>query len=82
MLDGSLLPHPCLWQAGPVSVHTDAPGFFDCDLLGEYAIAGRLLELDRAGYGRLARNSIDGSFAPEALKDGLRRDIADWVARG
>jgi hypothetical protein len=50
--------------------------------LGEYAIAGRLLELDRAGYGRLARNSIDGSFAPEALKDGLRRDIADWVARG
>lgn len=77
--------HPLreLWNAGvPVSVHTDDPGFFDCDLLGEYAIAGRLLALDRAGYGRLARNSIDGSFAPEALKEELRRDIADWVASG
>jgi adenosine deaminase len=76
--------HPLreLWDAGViVSVHTDDPGFFDCDLLGEYAIAGRLLGLDRAGYGRLALNSIEASFAPEGLKEELRAEIDAWVAR-
>jgi adenosine deaminase len=71
-----------LWDAGVTfSVNTDDPGFFDCDLTGEYAIAGRLLDLDRAGYAKLARDSVDTSFAPEALKDKLRRDIADWARR-
>jgi aminodeoxyfutalosine deaminase len=65
-----------------VSVHTDDPGFFDCDLLGEYAIAGRLLDLDRAGYARLAANSIEASFAPEELKAALRGEIDDWRERG
>lgn len=78
----SLDEHPLrqLWHAGVlVSVNTDDPGFFDCDLVGEYAIAGRLLGLDRAGYGRLALNSIEGSFAPEELKAQLRREIEGWV---
>jgi len=81
----SLDVHPLrrLWEAGVrVSVNTDDPGFFDCDLVGEYAIAGRLLGLDRAGYARLARNSVESSFAPEAVKSDLRGAIADWVARG
>jgi adenosine deaminase len=74
--------HPLstLWEAGAlVSVNTDDPGFFDCDLVGEYAVAGRLLGLDREGYARLARNSIDGSFAPDALKAELLRAIDAWV---
>ncbi len=81
----SLDDHPirALWDAGvSISVNTDDPGFFDCDLVGEYEIAGRLLGLDREGYGRLAAGSVDGSFAPEALKEELRVDIKDWVRRG
>jgi len=77
--------HPLrrLWDAGVlVSVNTDDPGFFGCDLVGEYAIAGRLLDLDRRGYARLARNSVDASFAPEALKATLRTEIEDWAKRG
>ena len=80
----SLDEHPLrrLWDAGvAVSVNTDDPGFFDCDLVGEYAIAGRLLALDRAGYGRLARNAVDSSFAPDALKEELRSEISAWVRR-
>ena len=81
----SLEEHPlrALWDAGVVaSVHTDDPGLFDCDLLDEYAIAGRLLELDRAGYGRLAANSVEASFAPDDLKNELLAEIDAWVGRG
>lgn len=77
--------HPlrALWEAGvSVSVNTDDPGFFDCDLLGEYEIAGRLLDLDREGYGKLAEHSVDGSFAPDDLKNALLSEIRAWVRRG
>jgi adenosine deaminase len=77
--------HPIreLWEAGVnISVNTDDPGFFGCDIVEEYAAAGRLLGLDREGYGRLALNSVEGSFAPEAVKAEVRSGIADWVARG
>jgi adenosine deaminase len=74
---------PELWDAGvTVSVNTDDPGYFGFDMVDEYAAAGRLLGLDRAGYGRLALNSAESSFAPEALKAQMRSDIADWVRRG
>ena len=81
----SMEEHPLrvLWEAGVVvSVNTDDPGFFDCDLTGEYAIAGRLLGLDREGYGRLATNSIEGSFAPDETKAELRSAVQDWVSKG
>ena len=64
-----------------VSVNTDDPGFFDCDLIGEYEIAGRLLDLDRAGFAKLATNSVLGSFAPDELKQEILRDIEDWEGR-
>jgi adenosine deaminase len=76
--------HPLrdLWEAGVVvTVNTDDPGFFDCDLAGEYAVAGRLLGLDRSGYAQLARNSVEASFAPDALKAEMRADIASWERR-
>src|SRR5947208_15498075 len=78
----SLDDHPLreLWASGVrVSVNTDDPGFFGCDLVGEYVIAGRLLGLDRAGYARLALNSVESTFAPEEVKADLRRAIADWL---
>jgi adenosine deaminase len=72
-----------LWDAGAiVSVNTDDPGFFDCDLLTEYAIAGQLLGLDREGYARLARYSIESTFAPDDLKSQLGSEIEDWAKRG
>src|SRR6266850_28271 len=77
--------HPLrrLWDAGAVvSVNTDDPGFFGSDLLTEYEIAGRLLDLDRRGYARLAGNSVDGSFAPAALQSELHTAIHDWAKRG
>ena len=81
----SIEAHPlrALWEAGVlVSVNTDDPGFFGCDLAGEYAVAGRLLGLDRAGYGRLAHNAIEGSFAPDETKAELRVAVEEWVAKG
>ncbi|HEX5480652.1 MAG TPA: adenosine deaminase [Dehalococcoidia bacterium] len=81
---GSYERHPLrtLWDAGvTVSVNTDDPGFFGCDIAGEYAIAGRLLGLDRAGYARLARNSLDASFAPDGLTSEMHAEIDDWEQR-
>jgi len=80
----SLDEHPLrrLWDADAVvSVNTDDPGFFASDLLAEYAIAGRLLDLDRRGWARLAANSVDGSFAPDAMKAALHTAIHDWAKR-
>jgi adenosine deaminase len=60
----SIEEHPLrqLWDSGVVvSVNTDDPGLFGCDLLGEYALAGRL-RADRANGARI--NSVEASFAP------------------
>ena len=81
----SLDAHPLreLWAAGAlVSINTDDPGFFGCDLVGEYAMAGRLLDLDREGYARLALNSVESTFAPEAVKSDLGAAIAEWARKG
>jgi len=81
----SLEEHPIrqLWEAGVVvSVNTDDPGYFGYDMVDEYEAAGRLLGLDRPGYGRLALNSVESSFAPDALKEEMRRGIAEWVGAG
>jgi hypothetical protein len=45
----------------------------------EYAIAGRLFDLDRRGYARLAANCVDGTFAPEGLKAELNGAIHHWA---
>jgi adenosine deaminase len=81
----SLDEHPIrqLWEAGvSLSVNTDDPGYFHHDLLDEYAAAGRLLSLDREGYGQLALNSVEASFAPDSIKAEMRSGIQDWVSRG
>ncbi len=80
----SLDEHPIreLWQAGVLlSVNTDDPGYFGHDMIDEYREAGRLLDLDRSGYGQLALNSVEGSFAPKALKKQLKSEIAAWVSK-
>ena len=80
----SMAKHPLreLWDAGVrISINTDDPGYFGCTLTGEYALAGEAVGLDREGYGRLALNSVEGSFAPERLKAEMRSGIAEWVER-
>lgn len=73
-------PLPALAEAGvPFSIDTDDPGFFGVDLLHEYAVAGELLGLDRAGYAALARASVEGSFAPEPLRAEILAAIDSWL---
>jgi adenosine deaminase len=82
---GSYEAHPlrALWDAGVrLSDNTDHPGYVGWTLTGEYSVAGRLLDLDRAGYARLARDSAEASFAPLPLKAGLRAEIDDWERSG
>jgi len=81
----SIEEHPLrtLWDAGVlVSVNTDDPGYFECSMVDEFAAAGRLLGLDREGYGRLASNSVESSFASDQLKAEMQSEIAAWVKRG
>lgn len=76
------------WQAHPVrelidagtvvTINTDDPALFHCDLAGEY----RAL-MDELGYGwdtvlALARNAIDASWADEPTKARLHDELAAW----
>lgn len=62
------------------TVNTDDPGYFGASLLDEYANAGRLLGLGRAGYAALARTSVETSYAPPELRDEMLAGITAWAA--
>ena len=72
--------HPVLHliDAGAfVTVNTDDPALFGCDLAGEYrslADAGVDVETIRV----LTENAIDASWAPPARKRDLHRGLAEW----
>lgn len=76
----SMEEHPLrrLIDAGAfVTINTDDPAMFGCDLAGEYAAVARL------GYGpetmkRLTANAIDGSWAPPGRKHDLHLQLASW----
>ncbi len=63
----------------PVSVNTDDPPMFGTDLNTEYAIAARLLGLDRVGVAELARAGVRGSFAPAASRTALLTEIDRYL---
>jgi adenosine deaminase len=73
--------HPVrtLIDAGAVvTVSTDDPAMFGCDLAGEYAEL-----MDRYGYGwdvvvRLATDAVESCWAPEDRKDEVRAQLAGW----
>ncbi|MEU8238758.1 adenosine deaminase [Actinoplanes missouriensis] len=74
----SLDEHPIarLVAAGvPISVNSDDPPMFGTTLEQEYAVAARLLGLDRDGVTELARAAVRHSFLDEAGKSALISEI-------
>jgi aminodeoxyfutalosine deaminase len=67
-----------------VTVNSDDPPMFGTDLNTEYAVAARLLGLDRAGVAALALNAVEASFLDPAGKRALAAEIdaytASWTA--
>lgn len=69
-------PLPTFVKAGvPVSINSDDPPIFGTDLVTEYALACRALDLDRPGMARLVLAAIDQSFADDFTNDRLRREV-------
>jgi aminodeoxyfutalosine deaminase len=75
--------HPirAMVEAGvPVTVNTDDPPMFGTDLNTEYAVAARLLGLDRAGVAALARTAVEVSFLDAPGKARLTAEIEAYTA--
>ncbi|MCW2523924.1 MAG: add [Frankiales bacterium] len=74
-------PLPAMVAAGvPVTINSDDPPMFSTDLNREYAVAAALLDLDEQGIAQLARNTVNVSFAPDAVKSSLLAEIDAYVA--
>ncbi|MFD8480958.1 adenosine deaminase [Kitasatospora sp. NPDC059673] len=63
-----------------VTVNSDDPPMFGTDLNTEYAVAAKLLDLDRAGIAALARNAVEASFLDAAGKRRLTGEIDAYLA--
>jgi adenosine deaminase len=73
-------PLPQLLDAGiQCSLNGDDPLLFGPVLLHEYEVARAEMGLDDAALASVARASISGSGAPEALKESALRSIDDWL---
>ena len=66
----------------PVTVNTDDPPMFGTDLNREYAIAARLLDLDKRGVADLARSAVRASFASDATKSAILAEIGRYLSDG
>ena len=58
-----------------VTLNTDDPGMFGCDLVGEYRLAHDLFGLTPAELVRVARNGVDAAFCPAETKARLHGEI-------
>jgi aminodeoxyfutalosine deaminase len=73
-------PLPALVAAGVrVSINSDDPPMFGTTLNREYEVAAGLLALDEAGVAELARNAVHHSFAPDAVKSDLLKEIDSYA---
>lgn len=74
-------PFPTLRAAGVVvTLNSDDPSMFSCWLTEVYEAARDAWDLDDAELASIARAAIDASFADDATKRGLHRDIEAWLA--
>jgi adenosine deaminase len=74
-------PLPTLVAAGvPVVINSDDPPMFSTTLNGEYAVAARLLGLDRRGVAELARQGVRYSFLDPAGQAAILAEIDAYVA--
>ncbi|WP_141561950.1 MULTISPECIES: hypothetical protein [Micromonospora] len=60
---------------------TDNPGAWGSQLTDEFYVATRHLDLSWKQVTALARNSVDASFAPPAVRERLRRRLDDGLSR-
>lgn len=74
--------HPirALRDAGVVvTVNSDDPPMFGTTLNREYEIAADLLDLDESGLAELATTAVDASYAPDDVKQRVRREISAYA---
>jgi aminodeoxyfutalosine deaminase len=64
----------------PVTINSDDPPMFATSLNEEYAVAARLLGLDRAGVVDLARNAVLASWAPQDVAARVLSEIDAYAA--
>ncbi|TCC31210.1 adenosine deaminase [Kribbella sindirgiensis] len=62
-----------------VTINSDDPPMFGTDLTNEYAVAARLLDLDEAGVGELAKTAVRASFAEDSVKSALLSEIDSYL---
>lgn len=69
-------PLPRLLRHGvAVTLNTDDPGMFGCDLVGEYRLAHDRLGLTAADLVQIARNGVDAAFCPSDTKVRIHAEI-------
>lgn len=69
-------PLPRLYQWGvPVTLNTDDPGMFGCDLVSEYRVAHEQFGLTPAELVHLARSGVDASYCSAALAHAICAEI-------
>ena len=62
-----------------VTVNSDDPPLFDCNLVSEYEVLTKVLGFEKRDVIRLARNAFIVSGAEESLKSKLIKHFDDWV---
>jgi len=74
-------PLPAMLDAGLVAtVNSDDPAYFGGYLDDNFAAVQRELSFDDATLARLAHNSFDACFAPEADKQRWKAEVDSWLA--
>lgn len=74
-------PLPALVDAGlVVTLNSDDPAMFASPLAGEYGAARGAFGFDDRRLADLARNGVRASFADDATKAALEREIDAWLA--
>ena len=74
-------PLPRLLRAGvPVTLNTDDPGMFGCDIVGEYRVAHEVLGLTPAELVLVTRTAIDAAGCSAELRTALHAELAAVAA--